>query len=79
MKIKWNLKRTIISLITIIFILLVIVTYVFIISPSIQNMKVDAHKQGVLDVIGYINNQIQVRDLSEINLGDKVILCQYDK
>ncbi len=79
MKIELDKKKTIKILIVIALILFGIVIYAFIISPSIQNIKIEAHKQGVLDVLGYINNQIQINGLSKINLGDKVILCQYGK
>ncbi len=79
MKIKLDKKKTIKILIIIALILFGIVIYALVIGPSIQNMKVEANKQGVLDVIGYINNQIQAKGFSEINLGDRVILCQYGK
>ena len=79
MEIKLGKKKTIIILTVVILVLMGIIAYMFFIGPSIQNIKVEAHKQGVLDVISYINNQIQINGLSKINLEDRVILCQYGK
>lgn len=76
---KLDKKKIIKILIIISLILFGIVIYTLIINPSIQDIKVKAHRQGVIDVIGYINNQIQVNGWSEINLEERVILCQYGK
>ena len=68
-------KKLVLILGIVILVLVVISSYVFIVKPYIQNLQTDAYDQGVINVIGWIDNQIQINNQSQINLPNRQIIC----
>ena len=77
MVMKINNKQAIKILAVVLLVLLLVVGYVFVVSPSIKKAKVGVYQQGVVDFVSWVENQIQTTGQATIDLQDRQIICQY--
>ncbi len=72
---KINKDKLITILLAIILLLIVTLTYFFLIKPKINNhlyeLQAEAYNQGVLDVVSYILNQIDEEGFAQIEFENQ--------